>query len=507
MHQYRVEALSLQMGAAEDERRFVWLQHPDFPGARVRLATLSDYERDGGFTESNSRTVIGTATPVRRDTPHLSCKVRALGLLPGTEYIYSVGCDTATDGETYRFSMPADPGHRQSFFMISDLHINVYRRPFHKHDPDGKRAMERYENTLNSAIAYGGCTPDFILSLGDNISVANMGAGMYPDPEKYSKRLSAEYAFIEHCEFLMPRALKEIPLATINGNHDAVCLPEGAEQIGDVNNVFYDMPNDDGYSGHYLDGTAGGTEAVDTSCGDFWFRSGDMLIVGINAMVDCAGNCTPCAPEVHRAFIEGAIAACPDVRWRVLLCHVPAYSYVEGAPVRSSESTSGTPSAPTETFLLSRFFPGLCDPYGFDVVFTGHQHAFSRTYPLLDGRVVGEDARTVETGVDGTVTETLVNPHGVIHYNVPSAYDHSFLSNLPMEPAALYPAYGVKMYALKEGIEKKVKNSEFFAGITYNSAAYTHVSVKREGETSVMTVSSVRSDNGEAFDTLIIRKG
>ena len=62
MHQYRVEALSLQMGAAEDERRFVWLQHPDFPGARVRLATLSDYERDGGFTESNSRTVIGTAT-------------------------------------------------------------------------------------------------------------------------------------------------------------------------------------------------------------------------------------------------------------------------------------------------------------------------------------------------------------------------------------------------------------------------------------------------------------
>ena len=507
MKEYTTEALSLGMGATDDERRFVWLQSPDFRGARVRIAPLALYERDGGFTETNCRIEEGVCTPVRRDTPYLSCKVRIGNLAPDTEYIYSVGYDGAFRDVTYRFRMPPRDGSRRSFFMISDLHINVYRRPFHTHDPEGKRAMERFENTLASAAAYGGTAPDFMLSLGDNISVGNMGAGMYPEPEKFTKHLSAEFIFTEHREFLMPRALKEIPIATVMGNHDAACLPSGAEPIGDGSNAFFDLPNDDGYAGHYLDGDGGDTAVPPTiSSGNFYFRSGDLLVVGINAMIAPHGNCTPCAPEVHRAYIEKAIAAAPTARWRILLCHVPAYSYVEGAPVRTAGTTSGVPAAPTETARMAEFFDSLTDPYGFDVVFTGHQHAFSRTYPLLGGKPVGEAERTVTTAPDGSVTETLTKPHGPIHYNVPSAYDHSFVSNLPSDPAALYPAYGVKIYNLKEAVEKKVPNIENFAGITYNSAAYTYVTIAREADASVMTISSVRSDNGEAFDTLIIRK-
>ena len=60
MNQYRVEALSLQIGAREDERRFVWLQSPAFAGARVCIAPLALYERDGGFTEEPSYTVAIT---------------------------------------------------------------------------------------------------------------------------------------------------------------------------------------------------------------------------------------------------------------------------------------------------------------------------------------------------------------------------------------------------------------------------------------------------------------
>lgn len=503
MCQYKAEALSLGLGAKEDERRFVWLQKPEFTGACVRMAKRALYERDGGFTEENSRVICGTATPVERDEPFLSCKVRAEGLDADTEYVYSVGCDSALDAEVYCFRMPAASPERRSFFMIADLHINVYRRPFHKNDPDGKKAMARFENTLASARSYGGADPDFMLSLGDNVSVCNMGAGMFPEPEKYSKRLSAEYAFIEHREFLMPRALKEIPLASVQGNHDAVCLSTGAEAVGDGNNVFYDLPNDDGCSGCYLEGSS---DSEIISSGNFWFVSGDLLVVGINAMVGSNGNCKNCAPDVHRAYIERAIAAAPHARWRILLTHVPAYSYVEGAPIRAAGTTSGTPDAPTETAKMAEFFNSLCDPYGFDVVFTGHQHAFSRTYPLKGGKPVGEEARTVERGIDGIVTETLTRPKGSVHYNVPSAYDHSFLSNLPSDPAALYPAYGVKLYNLMEAVERKVPNIDRFAGITYNSASYTYVTVDKAGDESVMTISSVRSDNGEAFDTLIIRK-
>ena len=320
---------------------------------------------------------------------------------------------------------------------------------------------------------------------------------MYPGPEEYTKHLSAEYAFREHCEFLSPELMRTLPFASVLGNHDDVALTTGSEPIGDLTNAFYDLPNDDGYAGHYLD----------SSSGDFWFTSGDILVVGINAVVSAGGNLAPCAAEVHRAFIERAVAEAPATKWRILLCHVPAYSYVEGAEFRTNGTTCGKSGDRTERARMADFFEKtLSDPFGFDVVFTGHQHAFSRTYPMRDGRVVGEEARTVVTGDSGIVTETLVRPNGTIHYNVPSAYNHAFFSNLPMEPAAIYPAYGVTVNALREGKEKEIPEWDKFAGVTYTGATYTHVTLSREGDESVMTVASVSADTGTAFDTLIIKK-
>ena len=497
MDHYTITALSIQVGESETERRFVWLQSPEHTGACVQLAPLAAYERDGGFTAENSRTVLGTVTPVcGREEPFVSCKVRVKELTEGTEYIYRVGCDAGFAEGTYRFRMPAGLAERQSFFMISDLHINVYRRPLNEWDPNGTKALARYENTLKSGIAFGDTPPAFFLSIGDNISCCNMGASMFPEPERFTKKLSADYAFLEHCEFFSVDTAKSLPFASVLGNHDDVALTAGSEPIGDLTNAFYDLPNDDGRSGHYLD----------SSCGNFWFKSGELLVVGINAVVSAGGNLAPCGKEVQRAFIERAVAEAGDVRWRILLCHVPAYSYVEGAEYRATGTTCGTAGDRTERARMAEFFHTLCDPFGFDIVFTGHQHAFSRTYPMLDGRVVGEEARTVERHEGNIVTETLTRPYGVIHYNVPSAYDHAFFSNLPMEPEAFYPAYGVTEWALKSGLKDEIPNADKFRGVTYRSAAYTHVTLAREGDTDTMTVSSVRSDTGEAFDTLIIRK-
>ncbi len=497
MKKYSVEALSIQIGESETERRFVWLQSPEFEGACIRLAPLADHEKDGGFTAENSRTFRGTVTPVRgREEPFVSCKVRVGELVPGTEYIYRVGCDAGFAEKTYRFRMPEGLANRQSFFMISDLHINVYRRPINEWDPDGTKALERYENTLKSGIAFGDTPPAFFLSIGDNISCCNMGASMFPEPEKFTKKLSADLAFLEHREFFSVDTAKSLPFASVLGNHDDVIISTDLDPIGDLTNAFYDLPHDDGYSGHYLD----------SSSGDFWFTSGELLVVGINGIVSAGGNLVQCDREIHRAFIERAVAEAPATKWRILLCHVPAYSYVEGAEYRATGTTCGTSGERTERARMADFFSMLSDPFGFDIVFTGHQHAFSRTYPLLDGRVVGEDDRAVVRNEDGTVTETLTRPHGVIHYNVPSAYDHAFFSNLPMEPEALYPAYGVTERALKGGLADGVPHADKFRGITYRSATYTHVAIAKEGDTDTMTVSSVRSDTGEAFDTLIIRK-
>jgi hypothetical protein len=495
MKEYSVEALSIQMGANEYERRLVWLQSPEHTGAYIRIATVEDYERGGGFTEENSRRVAGTVTPIcGREEPFVSCKVRIGELSPGTEYIYRTECDSASAKAAHRFLIPADLAEKQSFFLISDLHINVYRRPLNQWDPDGTKALAAYEKTLQSAIRFGKTPPAFFLSVGDNISCCNMGASMFPEPEKFTKKLSADLAFLEHREFFSVNTAKSLPFASVLGNHDDVNISKGLDPIGDLTNAFYDLPNDDGYSGHYLD----------SSSGDFWFTSGEILVVGINGIVSAGGNLVQCDREIHRAFIERAVAEAPATKWRILLCHVPAYSYVEGAEYRAAGTTCGTTGERTERARMADFFSMLSDPFGFDIVFTGHQHAFSRTYPLLDGRVVGEEARTVERHEDNTVTVTLTRPRGVIHYNLSAAMNHAFFSNLPMEPEALYPAYGVTEAALAGGAE--VPNADKFAGVTYKSSTYTHVTLSREGDEAVMTVSAVRSDTGEAFDTLIIKK-
>ena len=295
-------------------------------------------------------------------------------------------------------------------------------------------------------------------------------------------------------------SVKSIPFATVLGNHDAVDLADGNETVGDGCNVFYDMPNDDGISGHYFDGENGEIGDTTISSGDFWFVSGGILVVGINAMVNLNANRTHCDKETHRKFIEKAIASAPDARWKILLCHVPAYSYVVGADV-------GENGKPTERSLMEKFFFELCDPYRFDLVFTGHQHAFSRTYPILDGRVVGEESREVVTHEDGTYTETLVRPRGVIHYNVPCAFGHSFFSNLPAQPEAYYPVYGVNKPAYDAGVQNATLNADKFKGYVYSPLpAYTHVRTEETADGIVMTVCSVDTKTNEAFDTLIIKK-
>ncbi len=478
---YTVEALSLQVGASETERRFVWLTHEGAEGACVQLAPLSLYEKDGGFTEENSRTVKGTTAPVRREGDYLSCKVRVEGLLPGTAYCYRVGSETAFDTEVHTFFLPEGLGKAQSFFLVSDLHINVYRRAVNQWDPDGTKALTKWERTLTQAEALDGA-PAFFLSIGDNASVANMGAAFYPDPSECSPERASDYAFREYLEFLSVPSVKRIPFASVLGNHDAVLHPDGAP-LGDINNVLYDMPNDDGHSGHYLD----------CSSGNFYFKSGDALIVGINFMVSPGGNTASCAKEVHRAFMEKAVAAHPKTRWRILLTHVPAYSYV---------SHFGK-----ETTAAREVFDRLIDGLGFDIVFTGHQHAFSRTNPI-DGEGNAEHGTaTRTTDENGYPVDSLTNVKGTVHYNVPSALDHAFHQNAPSEtPEAIFPAYGITKNALENMKKDFPKAAECFAGVLYSSAMYTHVSLVSDGDGSTMTVRSVRSDTNTPIDTLILRK-
>ena len=478
MDKYTVKALSLQVGEDESQRRFVWYQPKSFEGAQLQYARVSDFERDGGFTIENSIIISAKTNEIYKNDNYISCKARVSGLLPGETYIYRVGCDSQYDEEAYVFKTEADARAEQSFFLIGDMHINVYRR---SPECDTTYINHRWHHLLSQASQFeNGRKPSFLLSVGDNISVCNLNNFAYP--EKNTPTGVMEYAEAETEEFLAPREMKQIAFASVLGNHDSLMQGENADLgLSGITGYHYDLPGDDGYSGHFLDNTSG----------NFFFSSGDLLVVGINAPEEIApNNVKSCSFEVNRAFIEKAVASHKDAKWKILLNHVPEYSYVAYYTSPSCESIRGK---------FSEMIEGL----GFDIVFSGHQHAFSRTHAMKGAEVVGAESVENRTCENGGKVETLTRPRGVIHYNVPSAHDHAFYQRPYKEdPEKLFGAYGITPSAFGDMKKKHPDEAGKFNGILYSSPMYTYVSMC-EGEMRIMTV---RSDKNEAVDTLIIKK-
>ena len=476
MKDYVITSLSLQVGVNEYERRFVWYQPRRFEKARVQYALLSDYERDGGFTPDNSAIAEGNTNEIFNNKAYRSCKVRVCGLLPGKTYIYRVGCDSEYDIEAYTFKTLADARAKQSFFLIGDIHLNVYRRCPER---DTTYINRRWEHLLSRAARFEKeSDPSYLLSVGDNIAVCNLSDFAYP--KKNTPAGVMEYAEAETEEFLAPKEMKEIAFATVSGNHDnALVFNKENFGYGGITGHHYDFPNDDGYSGHYLD----------NSSGNFYFSSGELLVVGITAPCDIApNNEKSCSFAVNRAFIEKAVASHSDAKWKILINHVPEYSYI---------SYYGPES---ERFREN--FGGLADGLNFDVIFSGHQHAFSRTHPMVRNEVSKHDYLS-ELDENGYRVDTLLNPCGVIHYNVPSAHDHAFYNRpYPDVPDKLFGSYGITAAAF-EGMKTRYPDeSARFDGVLYSSPMYTYVSMKK-GEMKIMTV---RSDENIPIDTLILKK-
>ena len=476
--EYTITALSLQMGENELERRVVWYQPKAFSSASVQIALLEEYEKDGGFTAENSTLIPASVSEIYMNDKFVSCKARIHSLEAGKQYIYRVGHGEGYDSEAYVFRTEENACREQDLFLVGDMHINVYKR-----SPafDTTYINGRWQHLLSRATSFNGKhSPSFLLSVGDNISVCNMADFAYP--EKKNPQGVQEYAEAEATEFFAPREMKEIAFASVLGNHDCLMLGKDADLgLSSICKYHYDLPGDDGYSGHYLD----------NSSGNFFFKSGELLVVGITEPDEFAqNNAEPCSTEVNRAFIEKAIASHPVAKWRILINHVPAFSYIAYYAPSGEEK-------PVENF--SR----LTDGFDFDVFFTGHQHAFSRTHAMSGSDVVGAEVVENRTDKNGYKVETLTRPRGVIHYNIPSAHDHAFYQRPYRDkPEKLFGAYGITPAALEDMKKKHPDEAAKFNGILYSSPMYTYVSMC-EGEMRIMTV---RSDKNIPVDTLIIKK-
>jgi predicted phosphodiesterase len=182
--------------------------------------------------------------------------------------------------------------------------------------------------TLETAL---NAHPDvsFLISAGDQIN--------------YTKKDDTPQQEIEYSGFLSPKALKSLPLATTIGNHDALTT---------------------NYQNHFNNPNSFTAETTPTAAGHgYYFTYGSALFIVINT------NNYNCAD--HAAVIKKAVQANPQSRWRILTFHQDIYG-------------SGKDHSDSDGIILRTQLTPLIEKYHIDVVMQGHDHTYSRTYPISD---------------------------------------------------------------------------------------------------------------------------
>jgi hypothetical protein len=215
-----------------------------------------------------------------------------------------------------------------------------------------------WRDTLDGAIEEFPYT-SFIMSVGDQVNTN--------DSES------------QFTGFFSPEQLESIPLSPSLGNHD-----NGSEYTTN----HFNLPN---LSTKYGITSPGGA--------DYYYTYGNALFMVLNSN-NVSGTS-------HEAFIEEAISNNSDSTWRIVMFHHDIYGSGSHALESSVEN------------LRASLFP-VFDEYEIDIVLTGHDHSYTRSY-VMKGDIPQTDQEYDENG-------SLINPDGTIYFTLNTASGSKYYS-------------------------------------------------------------------------------
>lgn len=319
--------VSLSPGSDETQMNFAWY-------SKTKTATFR-VASDKAMTK-NVQEIKISGTESAKDkagTQYYSCKATATSLKPGT-YYYQIDNQDPVD-----FTVQ-DSSDGFSFVYVGDPQIGSSNELKGSDTEEFYAAQSaavcndsfNWNNTLNEAMKRDS-DASFVLSAGDQIQTTKSKA-----PNK-----DATNSEIEYTGYLCPEVLDSLPVATTVGNHDA------------------DNAN---YTYHFNTANASDLGSNDVAGGDYYYTYGNALFMMLNTQNTNVAE--------HKQFIEQAVAACPDAKWRIVTLHQDIY----GSAEHSNE--------PEITNLRYQLVPYFEDN-DIDVVLTGHDHAYSRSQILKGG--------------------------------------------------------------------------------------------------------------------------
>lgn len=297
-----------------------------------------------GRSMRSARVYEATQTEVANETDdegntYWSNKVTVTGLTAGTTYFYSYETENGIYTEPAEYTVKA--ADRFSFIFVGDPQIGSSNELKGTDSEEFYNAQSEavcsdsfnWEMTLNAAMDKSGNNAAFVVSAGDQIQTTKKKA-----PNKNPANSEIEYA-----GYLSPDVLKSLPVATTVGNHDA----------DNANYTYhFNTPNNSELGSNGIVG------------GDYWFTYGSVLFMMLNTQDTNVAE--------HKQFIEQAVAANSDCKWRVITLHQDIYGSAEH---------SNEPEITNLRYELTPYF----EANDVDVVLTGHDHAYSRSKVLLGG--------------------------------------------------------------------------------------------------------------------------
>lgn len=332
------EQISLSPGSDNSSVNFAWYTKKSAGVQKLKIAENKRLTNAKVYEAEQTKAVTD-----KDETEYVSNKVIATDLKANTTYYYSYQKDEQwTAPEKYT----TDNGSKFSFIFVGDPQIGS------SNELKGAATEEFYNaqsaavandafnwnTTLNQAMEKTGNKASFVLSSGDQIQ----------STKKKSPNKAAWGSEIEYSGYLSPDVLKNLPVATTVGNHDA------------------DNAN---YTYHFNTANASELGSNGKVGGDYWFKHDNALFIMLNTQDTNV--------EEHRQFIEQTVAANKDCKWRIVTLHQDIY----GSAEHSNE--------PEITNLRYQLAP-IFEDNKVDVVLTGHDHAYSRTQILKGGHKTTE---------------------------------------------------------------------------------------------------------------------
>ena len=388
--------VSITPGSNETELNFAWYSKTQ----NAKIVVRADMEANGPevdgsyYMYEHSEEVTGVADEeiVQGGVQYYACKATVTDLKPGV-YTYQI------DGnEPVSFTVQ-DPSKGFSFIFVGDPQIGSSNSmkgskvkdeesaaAFYAAQSDAVRSDAfNWNNTLNTALKTS-ADASFVLSAGDQIQCRKKDA---PSDNTYSE--------IEYAGFLSADALKSLPLAPTVGNHDSTT----------VNYTYhFNTPNNSDLGSNGIVG------------GDYWFTYGNALFLMLNTQDTNTAE--------HRQFIEQAVKANPDCKWRFVTLHQDIYGSAEH---------SNEPEITNLRYELVPYF----EEFDIDVVFTGHDHAYSRSYILNGGKKSNtyyddnedEYDEMFEFDIDGAADDSAVyTAYGMIKSDTTDSKQKAYLDYL-----------------------------------------------------------------------------